>query len=61
MPDVAQQAGQVIELSCGCIVDFPDWQINLKTGQCRIVDFSGKLFIEFVDLELIMEDDDEDS
>jgi len=57
-PRVAHQAGQAIELSCGCVVDFPDWKINLQTGQCRIVDFSGRLYIEFIDEELIMEEDD---
>jgi hypothetical protein len=57
-PDIAHQAGQVIELSCGCVVDFPDWQLNMATGECKIVDFSGRLYIEFTDIELIMEEDD---
>jgi hypothetical protein len=57
-PTIAHQAGQVIELSCGCVVDFPDWKINLQTGECEIVDFSGRLYIKFIDIELIMEDDE---
>lgn len=53
----ALQESQTIELSCGCTVDFPDWQLNLHTGLCRIVDFTGNLFIEFLDEELLLEED----
>ena len=57
-PDEAVQQSQTIELSCGCTVDFPDWQINLQTGECRIVNFAGTLFIEFRDIEMIMEEEE---
>lgn len=54
----AIQESQTIKLSCGCTVDFADWQLNLNTGEARIVDFAGNLFIEFYDEELIMEEDE---
>lgn len=57
MPKTTVQAGQTIYLSCGCVVDFPDWQIDLNSGQCRIIDIYGKVFIEFMDEEMIMEDE----
>lgn len=58
MPTTTVQAGQTIYLSCGCVVDFPDWQIDLNSGECRIVDCYGKVFIEFLDEEMLMEDDE---
>jgi hypothetical protein len=54
----AIQESQTIKLSCGCSIDFADWQLNLQTGQARIVDFTGKVFIEFFDEELLMEEDE---
>jgi hypothetical protein len=54
----AIQESQTIELSCGCVIDFPDWQLNLNTGWCRIVDFTGNIFIEFLDEDLLLEDED---
>lgn len=57
-PKAAVQAGQTLYMSCGCVVDFPDWQIDLNSGNCRILDFYGRLFIEFVDEEMLMEDDE---
>jgi hypothetical protein len=58
-PKAAVQESQSIELSCGCVVDFPDWKINLETGDCRIQDFTGNVFIKFYDEELIMEDEED--
>ena len=55
----AEQGVQTIYLSCGCVVDFPTWKIDLETGECKIINFAGKLFIEFMDDEMLMEDDDE--
>jgi len=40
-------------------VDFPDWKINLDTGWCKIIDYTGRLFIEFLDEELLMEEDED--
>ncbi len=57
-PTVAVQESQTIVLSCGCVVDFPEWKINLKTGDCRIEDFMENVFIEFRDIEMIMEEDE---
>ena len=58
-PKAALQESQTIELSCGCVIDFPDWQIDLNSGWCKIVDFTGNVFIEFLDEELIMEDEED--
>ena len=55
----SEQGAETIYLSCGCIIDFPDWQINGKTGQCKLVDYSGTLFITFMDDEMLMEDTEE--
>lgn len=57
-PKVATQGSQTIKLNCGCTIDFPDWKVNLETGQCQIQDFMGNVFIEFIDEEMIMEEDD---
>lgn len=57
-PETTVQAGQTIYLSCGCVVDFPDWQIDLNSGNCKIVDFYGREFIEFIDKEMLLEDDE---
>lgn len=54
----APQGAQTVNLSCGCVVDFPDWKVNLATGECRILDPMGNLFIEFIDEEMILEEDD---
>lgn len=56
-PTAANQATQTIYLSCGCVVDYPEWKINLDTGECKIMNFAGKLFLEFIDEELLMEED----
>lgn len=58
LPNVATQAGQTIYLSCGCVVDFPEWKIDLNTGQCEILDYTGKVFIKFLDEELLLEEED---
>ncbi len=56
----SQRAGDSIELSCGCVVDFPDYDLDLSTGTCIIRDeFTRQVFIEFYDEELIMEEDDD--
>lgn len=52
-PKEAVQGSQTIHLSCGCVIDFPDWKINLETGWCQIYNYAGILFIEFFDEELI--------
>jgi hypothetical protein len=59
-PKAAVQESQSIELSCGCTIDFPDWKIDLNTGNCRIQDFAGNVFVKFYDEELIMIEDDDD-
>ena len=56
-PTAANQSTQTIYLSCGCVVDFPVWQIDLNSGQCKIEDFYGKLYIEFIDEEMLLEDE----
>jgi len=57
--NIAIQGTQTIFLSCGCVVDYPDWQVNLNTGECKIVDYTGKLYIEFLDEEMILEDEED--
>jgi hypothetical protein len=59
VPDEAVQEQETILLSCGCAVDFPEWQINLDTGVCKIYDYAGVLYLEFLDKETILEEDDE--
>lgn len=57
----SQRAGDSIELSCGCVVDFPEYDLDLVNGICIIRDdITGQAFIEFYDEELIMNDEDED-
>lgn len=56
--ELAQQA-ETITLSCGCVIDFPDWQIDPYTGTCKIASFSGYVYIEFKDKEVLYEEDDE--
>jgi hypothetical protein len=56
-PTAANQAIQIIHLSCGCVVDFPQWKIDLNSGKCKIEDFYGRLFIEFMDEEMLLEDE----
>lgn len=56
--DSAPQGAQTIYLSCGCVVDFPDWKVNLNTGECKILDPMGNLFVEFTDKEMILEEDE---
>jgi len=53
----AVQEAETIYLSCGCVVDFPDWHIDINTGMCEIIDFAGTLFIKFFDEEMIVEED----
>ncbi len=55
----SQRAGDIIELSCGCVVDFPDYDLDLKTGVIVIRDeLTDKAFIEFYDEEILTEDED---
>ncbi len=54
----AVQEGETIEMSCGCNIDFPDWQINVETGICQIYNFAGTLYLTFYDEEMILEDED---
>ncbi len=57
MPKTAVQERESISLSCGCVVDFPDWKIDVDTGICKIYDFAGTLYIQFVDEEMIVEEE----
>lgn len=54
----AVQEHEEIKLSCGCTIDFPEWQIDIKTGLCKIFNFAGVLFLEFIDDEVLMEGDE---
>jgi hypothetical protein len=56
----AQEVSQTMYLSCGCVVDFFDMDIDLNTGKCEVRDFAGKLYLEFYDEELIMEGDEDE-
>jgi hypothetical protein len=57
-PRLAAQEAEIIELSCGCTIDFPDWQIDIDTGLCRIYNYAGQLFLQFIDEEVLMEGDE---
>lgn len=56
-PTASIQQGQTMTLSCGCVIDFPDWKINLDTGWCELTDYAGHSFIKFLDEELIVEEE----
>jgi len=45
-------------LSCGCVIDFPDWQIDVTTGLCKIFNFAAIQYLEFYDDDMILEEDD---
>jgi hypothetical protein len=55
--DFAVQEQEVILTSCGCTIDFPEWQIDLKTGLCQIYNFAGTLYLEFTDLDMTLEEE----
>jgi hypothetical protein len=57
--NLAVQERETIELSCGCTIDFPDWQIDLNTGTCQIYNFAGTMYITFLDTEMILEEDED--
>lgn len=59
-PDELVQLSEEMTLSCGCLIDFPDWQIDPVHGICRIYDFAGKLYIEFNDENMLMDEEEED-
>lgn len=52
------QEAETIQLSCGCTIDFPDWQIDVTTGICKIYNFANTLYIQFLDEDLLLEDED---
>lgn len=56
MENTAVQEYEVITLSCGCVVDFPDWRIDVSTGKCAIANYANTTYIEFYDEELIGDD-----
>jgi hypothetical protein len=56
-PRISVQGAQTIFLSCKCVVDFPDWQVDITTGECKIVDFAGRLYVEFQDDEMLLEEE----
>lgn len=58
MENSAVQEAEIISLSCGCVVDFPDWRIDVTTGKCAIVNYAEIMYIEFYDEELISGDDE---
>jgi hypothetical protein len=60
IPAGAIQERETIELSCGCIVDLPDWRIDVQSGTCQIYNFAETLYITFQDDEMIYEEGDED-
>jgi hypothetical protein len=60
LPDEVIQEREEIILSCGCVINFPDWQIDVSQGICRIYDFAGILYVEFLDVEVMMDEDEED-
>jgi hypothetical protein len=57
--DEAIQARESVELSCGCTIDFLDWQIDGDTGICKMFNFAGTHYITFYDKEMLMEDEEE--
>jgi hypothetical protein len=58
--DEAIKERESVTLSCGCAIDFPEWDIDLQTGICKISNFAGQVYLEFLDTELIDEGDDEE-
>jgi hypothetical protein len=60
LPDEVVQEREEITLSCGCVINFPDWQIDTVHGICRIYDFSGTLFFEFQDVEVMNDEEDDE-
>jgi hypothetical protein len=58
-PNGAIQERESVVISCGCVIDFPDWQINVQSGRCQIYNFSGQLYLDFYDEEMILEEEDE--
>ncbi len=56
VPRQIVQERETVKLSCGCSIDFPDWQVNVKTGICQIYSLTGTLYLEFEDEEAIYED-----
>jgi hypothetical protein len=59
MPKEAVQELEIMELACGCAIDFPDWQIDMNSGVCRIYNFAGTLYISFLSEDMILEEEDE--
>lgn len=57
LPTGAVSEGESLALSCGCVVDFPNWILDIANGQVKIADLVGTEFIEYYDEDLLMEDE----
>lgn len=57
IPDELVQERETIQLSCGCTVDFPSWEMDMLSGITSIVDFAGVPYVTFKDIQMIMEDE----
>jgi hypothetical protein len=57
--DLVVQERETIKIACGCVIDFPKWQIDPETGLCRIYNFAGTLYLEFIDKETMYAEEDE--
>lgn len=54
-----EEALHTIELSCGCLINFPAYEIDVKAGTQTLKDgFTGEVILMYADDELVYDDDD---
>lgn len=47
-----------VTLSCGCVIDYPEFSIDLKTGMQTLQSFTGEPILTYYDPETHDDDDD---
>lgn len=55
-----QQVLHSVLLSCGCVIDYPEFDVDMKNGTQTLKDFTGQPVITYYDEDYMLGDDDYD-
>lgn len=54
-----QETFFTVALSCGCVIEFPEFEVDLKEGTQTLKDgFTGKAVLTYDDDEMLSDDDE---
>lgn len=55
-----QQVLHSVTLSCGCVIDYPEFDVDMKGGTQTLKSFTGEPVLTYHDPEYLLGDDEDD-